>query len=87
MPGLEAADSIFYAVACTLAGLVGEGSLAVGRLNPDLTPIRDISTHIAVAVCEIAFAKGLAGIERPDDLDSVIRARMFEPRDVPCEAA
>lgn len=83
----QVTDSMFYAAACTLAGLVGEDSLAVGRLYPDLTLIREISTHIAVAVCEIAFAEGLAGIERPDDLDGFIRARMFEPRYVPYEAA
>lgn len=79
-------DAMFYAAACTLADLVGEDSLAVGRLYPDLTLIRDISTRIAVAVCEIAFAEGLAGIERPDDLDGFISARMFEPRYIPYEA-
>jgi malate dehydrogenase (oxaloacetate-decarboxylating)(NADP+) len=79
-------DSMFYAAARTLADLVGEDSLAVGRLYPDLTLIREISTRIAVAVCEIAFAEGLAGIERPDDLEAFIRGRMFEPRYVPYEA-
>ncbi|TCT22154.1 NAD-dependent malic enzyme [Thiobaca trueperi] len=79
-------DSMFYAAACTLASLVGEDSLSVGRLYPDLTLIREISVQIAVAVCEIAFAEGLAGIKRPNDLESFIRARMFEPRYVPYEA-
>lgn len=79
-------DSMFYAAARTLADLVGEDSLAVGRLYPDLTLIREISTRIAVAVAEIAFAEGLAGIERPDDLEAFIRGRMFEPEYVPYEA-
>jgi malate dehydrogenase (oxaloacetate-decarboxylating)(NADP+) len=80
-------DAMFYVAARTLAGLVGEDSLAVGRLYPDLTLIRDISIQIAVAVCELAFAEGLAGIERPDDLEAFIRARMFEPAYVPYDAA
>ena len=79
-------DTMFFAAARTLASLVGEDSLAVGRLYPDLTLIRDISIQIAVAVCEVAFAEGLAGIDRPDDLESFIRERMFEPRYVPYEA-
>lgn len=80
-------DTMFFAAARTLAGLVGEDSLAVGRLYPDLTLIREISTQIAVAVCEIAFAEGLAGIERPEDLNGFIRERMFEPCYLPYEAA
>lgn len=80
-------DSMFYAAAQTLASLVGEDSLSVGRLYPDLPMIREISVQIAVAVCEVAFAEGLAGIDRPDDLEAFIRARMFEPRYVPYVAA
>ncbi|MBK5963229.1 NAD-dependent malic enzyme [Thiocystis minor] len=83
----QVTDAMLYVAARTLAGLVGEDSLAMGRLYPDLTLIREISTQIAVAVCELAFAEGLAGIERPDDLDAFIRARLFEPRYVPYEAA
>ncbi len=51
-------DAMFYVAARTLADLVGEDSLAVGRLYPDLTLIREISIKIAVAVCELAFAEG-----------------------------
>ena len=80
-------DSMFYAAARTLAGQVGEDSLTVGRLYPDLSLIRDISIHIAAAVCEVAFEEGLAGIERPGNLESFIRGRMFEPRYEPYEAA
>ena len=79
-------DTMFYAAARTLADLVGEDSLSVGRLYPDLGLIREISTRIAVAVAEIAFAEGLAGIARPDDLECFIRGRMFEPEYVPYEA-
>lgn len=76
-------DRMFYAAARILAEQVGEDSLAVGRLYPDLTLIREISTHIAVAVCEVAFEQGLAGIRRPDDLEGFIRERMFDPHYVP----
>jgi malate dehydrogenase (oxaloacetate-decarboxylating)(NADP+) len=76
-------DRMFYVAARTLAEQVGEGSLGVGRLYPDLAHIREISTRIAVAVGEVAFEEGLAGIERPEDLDGYIRGRMFHPHYVP----
>jgi malate dehydrogenase (oxaloacetate-decarboxylating)(NADP+) len=70
-----------------LAKEVSEESLAAGCLYPDLKLIREISAQIAAAVCEEAFAQGLAGIERPDDVPAYIRARMFYPRYVPYQAA
>jgi malate dehydrogenase (oxaloacetate-decarboxylating)(NADP+) len=76
-------DGMFYAAARTLAQQVGEDSLGVGRLYPDLTLIREISARIAVAVCEVAFEQGLAGIERPGDLEGYIRGRMYQPFYVP----
>jgi malate dehydrogenase (oxaloacetate-decarboxylating)(NADP+) len=36
--------------------------------------------HLAQAVAEVAFAQGVAGIARPDDLLAHIRAQMYEPR-------
>jgi malate dehydrogenase (oxaloacetate-decarboxylating)(NADP+) len=77
---------MFYSAARTLAEQVGEDSLGVGRLYPDITMIREISTRIAATVCDVAFDQGLAGIERPDDLETFIRRRMFQPHYVPYEA-
>ncbi len=79
-------DSMFYAAASALAEQVSEDSLAAGRLYPDLADIREISAEIAAAVCEEAFALGLAGIERPDDLVRFIHGRMFQPSYVAYQA-
>jgi malate dehydrogenase (oxaloacetate-decarboxylating)(NADP+) len=80
-------DRMFYAAAGALARHVGEDSLGVGCLYPDLTLIREITISIAVAVCEVAFEQGLAGIESPENLESFIRGRMFDPHYVPYEPA
>jgi malate dehydrogenase (oxaloacetate-decarboxylating)(NADP+) len=72
-------DEMFYVAARTLAEEVSEDDLAVGRIYPPLRHIRDVSAKIAAAVAEVAFERGLAAEERPDDLEAFIRDRMFEP--------
>ncbi|MCC7062874.1 MAG: NAD-dependent malic enzyme [Planctomycetes bacterium] len=71
-------DSMFYAAARTLAGLVEASALASGLLYPRLSTIREVSAHIAVAVAEIAYAEGLATAPRPEDLEATVRARMYD---------
>lgn len=80
-------NEMFHAAARTLAGMAGDEAIAQGRLYPDLCNIREISARIAVAVCEVAFEQGLAGIEPPDDLDGFVRSRMYQPHYVPYGAA
>jgi malate dehydrogenase (oxaloacetate-decarboxylating)(NADP+) len=70
---------MFLAAARTLAGLVQPDDLAVGRVYPPLTRIREISLQIATAVAAVAHDTGLARVPRPADLAADIRARMFQP--------
>ncbi len=82
----QVSDQMFYAAAGALAGEVTEEMLAVGQLYPDLSYIRDISTEVAAAVCEVAFADGSATIARPDDLMNFIHKNMYQPEYVPYQA-
>ncbi len=75
----EVTDAMFLAAARTLAQLVEPADLAVGRVYPALTKIREVSLRIAAAVAAEAHATGLARVARPADLAADIRARMFEP--------
>jgi malate dehydrogenase (oxaloacetate-decarboxylating)(NADP+) len=75
----EVTDAMFLAAARTLAGLVSPADLAVGRVYPPLTKIRDVSLQIATAVATVAHDAGLARSRRPDDIAADLRARMFEP--------
>jgi malate dehydrogenase (oxaloacetate-decarboxylating)(NADP+) len=59
---------------------VSEEDLAVSRIYPALSRIREVSLKIATAVAETAHGAGLARRLRPTDLEADIRDRMFEPR-------
>jgi len=75
----EVTDAMFLQAARTLAKLVQPEDLAVGRVFPPLTKIREVSLQIAIAVATAAHETGLAGAPRPRDLAADLRARMFEP--------
>jgi malate dehydrogenase (oxaloacetate-decarboxylating)(NADP+) len=70
---------MFMAAARTLARMVREEDLAQGSLYPPLSRVREVSARIAVEVAGIAFAEGLAGIERPADLHGFIQGQMYDP--------
>ena len=75
----EVTDKMFLIAAQTLAGLVGPEDLAVGRVYPSLTKVREVSLEIAAAVSNVAYEAGLAQVPRPRDLEADIRERMFQP--------
>lgn len=72
-------DEMFMAAARTLAQLVTEEDLAKGRIYPSLKRIREVSGAIGTAVADVAYAKNLARVARPDDLPAYIKAQMFQP--------
>jgi malate dehydrogenase (oxaloacetate-decarboxylating)(NADP+) len=75
----ECTDEMFFVAARTLANMVGEDDLRQGRIYPSFSRIREVSAQIAEAVAGVAFERGLAGIDRPEDLEAVIREEMFTP--------
>jgi malate dehydrogenase (oxaloacetate-decarboxylating)(NADP+) len=75
----EVTDEMFLAAAQTLAGLVQPEDLALGRIYPALTKIREVSLQIAAAVAEVAHRSGLARAPRPANILEDIRDRMFQP--------
>ena len=73
-------DEMFMAAAHTLAGLVGEADIAQGSLYPALPRIREVSAHIAAAVAEVAYTRGLSPGQRPADLLGFVQSQMYDPR-------
>jgi malate dehydrogenase (oxaloacetate-decarboxylating)(NADP+) len=72
-------DSMFLAAAKALAQQVTEKDLALGRVYPPLTKIRDVSAYIATAVAQIAINEGLASKPCPYNLLACIKEHMYQP--------
>jgi len=73
-------DEMFMAAAVGLASQVTQADLDMGSLYPPLGEIRRVSAHIATAVAEVAFSRGLAQVPRPADLRSYVESCMYEPK-------
>jgi malate dehydrogenase (oxaloacetate-decarboxylating)(NADP+) len=73
-------DEMFMAAANTLANLVSEEDIAQGSLYPALPRIREVSAHIAAAVADVAYKRGLAAGPAPKDLLAFVQSHMYDPR-------
>ena len=72
-------DEMFLAAARVLADLVSEQDLALGRVYPSLSRIREVSALIAAEVASIAHRQGLARHPQPKDFLADVQAQMFQP--------
>jgi malate dehydrogenase (oxaloacetate-decarboxylating)(NADP+) len=72
-------DEMFMAAAHTLAYLVNKDDIEQGSLYPALPRIREVSAHIAAAVAEVAYKRGLATTPRPNDLMAFVQSQMYDP--------
>ena len=72
-------DEMFLAAAKVLADQVTDEDLALGRIYPGLSRIREVSALIAAEVAAIAWRRGLAGREAPADILAEVREQMFQP--------
>jgi len=72
-------NEMFFAAAKALAKEVSEDDLAKGSVYPPLPQIRDVSAVIASVVAEVAYERGLATVERPDDLLDYMKSRQYQP--------
>lgn len=72
-------DEMFSVAARTLADCVTDADRENGLIYPPLPKIREVSAHIAAAVAEVAFARGLGGKPKPEDMLSYIKSSMYDP--------
>ncbi len=70
-------DEMFFAAAKALSEQVTDEDLALDRVYPALSRIREVSTAIAVAVAEVAYQHEITTQPRPTDMLGHIRSQMF----------
>ena len=76
----EVSERMFLVAARTLANLVTDDDLALGRIYPSLTLIREVSVKIATEVAKEAIHAGLAAIQLDDDeVETVVRQSLYRP--------
>jgi len=73
-------DEMFMVAARTLAQLVSDEDIEQGSLYPALPRIREVSAQIAAAVADIAYKRGLAVGQPPNDLLGYVQAQMYDAR-------
>ena len=73
-------DEMFLAAARTLADLTTQADLEQGSLYPPLARVREVSAHIAAAVSQVAYARGLTKRRKPANVLADVRAQMYDPR-------
>jgi malate dehydrogenase (oxaloacetate-decarboxylating)(NADP+) len=73
-------DEMFMRAAHALAKLVSQSDLERGSLYPALPRIREVSVHIAAEVAQVAYRRGLATGEAPNDVLAHVQSHMYEPR-------
>jgi malate dehydrogenase (oxaloacetate-decarboxylating)(NADP+) len=73
-------DEMFMVAAHALADLVSQADIEQGSLYPSLPRIREVSAHIAAAVADVAYQRGLATGQAPNDLMAYIQSQMYDPQ-------
>lgn len=74
-------NEMFLVASKTLASLVTEADLEQGSLYPSLSDIRPVSAKIGAAVAAYAYEHGIAGNDRPENLEQAVVDFMYAPRD------
>jgi malate dehydrogenase (oxaloacetate-decarboxylating)(NADP+) len=72
-------DEMFITAAEAVAEQVTREDFENGLIYPRVNDIVKVSLNVAVKIAEQIFASGLARVERPDDIQSFIKGKMYTP--------
>jgi len=72
-------DSVFLVAAASLAREVNPSDLESGNVYPKMSNLRTISFEIAIDVANHLFDLGLTRIEKPLNVRTLIKSKMYDP--------
>ena len=75
----RATGEMFLAAARAVAELVTDADLENGLIYPPQSAILQTEIHAARRIAEIVFARGLAEVEKPRDIDAFIESHIYKP--------
>ncbi len=73
-------DEMFIEAAHAVADQVTSEQLGLGMLFPPQSNILEVEIKTAVRVAKLVFDGGLARVDRPADLEALIRSHLYQPR-------
>ena len=73
-------DEMFIAAAEAVAEQVTAAELEAGLIYPPQSTILKTETHAAKRVAEVIFARGLARVGEPKELDAFIESHIYQPK-------
>ena len=73
-------DEMFIAAAEAVAEQVTAAELEAGLIYPPQSTILKTETHAAKRIAEVIFARGLARVGEPKDLDAFIESHIYQPK-------
>ncbi len=76
---MRVTDEMFIVAAKVLAEQVTEANLKAGLIYPPQSDILKVSLKVATAIANHVFDHGLAGVERPSDVQSFIMEKAYAP--------
>ena len=71
-------DEMMIVAAETVAEQVTKQDFEKGLIYPHVNNIQQVSVNIAIKVATFIFDSNLAGVERPDDIESFIQSKMWK---------
>jgi malate dehydrogenase (oxaloacetate-decarboxylating)(NADP+) len=72
-------DEMFIEAAAAVADCVSPDMLKQGSIYPPQSNILEIEIKTAARVAKVVFDKGLARVDRPDDIEAFIRGHVYQP--------
>ena len=72
-------DGMFIAALHSLSNQVTASDIEKGLIFPPIQDINKVSTQMAIDVTKYIFESGLAGIEKPDNIEMFIKGKMYNP--------
>jgi malate dehydrogenase (oxaloacetate-decarboxylating)(NADP+) len=72
-------DLMFITAAEAVAEQVTQNDFEKGLIYPSVNDILKVSINVAIKVANVIFETGLAGVEKPDNIEAFIKSKMYIP--------